>query len=306
MKPTLFPILRSLLPWLGMAAIAYTAACLALWFGQNRLIFLPENEIRVTPADYQLSYQDVWLTVSTDRQPKEYIHGWWIPAQPQRGVLLYLHGNGINIGANTAQALRFQQLGLSVFLFDYRGYGRSQGRFPTEAAVYQDALIAWTYLTQQRRIPPQDIFIFGHSLGGAIAIQLATTQSNAAGVIVQSSFTSMADMAEQGGWSRWFPLSLLLNQKFDSLSRVKHLRMPVLYLHGAADDLVPAAMGQQLFAATTAPKKLVLVPAGGHNNLAEVGGEFYLQALQQFISLSKQKLQPLLQSESDRPGDRRI
>jgi alpha-beta hydrolase superfamily lysophospholipase len=121
----------------------------------------------------------------------ERIHVWWIAAQPDAKVLLYLHGNGINMGAAVANAHQFHQLGFSVLLIDYRGYGRSEGSFPTETRVYQDAVTAWDYLVKQRQIQPSQIFLFGHSLGGAIAIDLAVQHPDAAGLIVESSFTSM-------------------------------------------------------------------------------------------------------------------
>lgn len=278
-----------LLPGLVMGlAIAYGTACIALRYGQNRFIFVPSPEMDVTPADLGLLYQDVWLPITTSTGKVERLHGWWIPApRPQQaGVLLYLHGNGLNISANVEQSKRLQQLGLSVFLPDYRGYGRSEGSFPTEATVYQDASTVWSYLTQERKIKPGNLIIYGHSLGGAIAINLAQQHPDAAGLIVQSSFTSMAAMVERAGWTKFFPVKLLLTQQFDSLARVKSLVMPVFYIHGTADTLIPYQMSEALYAATPGTKHLMLIEGGGHNNLAEVGGDRYLNALQKFISQS--------------------
>jgi uncharacterized protein len=169
---------------------------------------------------------------------------------------------------------------------DYRGYGHSKGAFPSEQSVSEDAATAWNYLTQDRKIPPGNIVIYGHSLGGAIAIALAQKQPQAAGLIVQSSFTSIAAMVDRVAWTRFFPAQLLLTQKFDSLKRAKSLAMPVLYIHGTADELVPAAMSESLFAATPGPKQLLLIPGGGHSNLAQVGGDLYLQPLRKFIHQS--------------------
>jgi alpha-beta hydrolase superfamily lysophospholipase len=265
-------------------AIAYTSVCLSLLVRQNRFIFLPSPRIEITPERFNLRYQDVWLPVSAHSGKVERIHGWWIPAaQPETGVMLYLHGNGINIGANVAQASYFHQLGFSVFLIDYRGYGRSDGGFPTEATVYQDAQIAWDYLVQQRQVNPQRIFIYGHSLGGAIAIDLAVRHPKAAGLIVESSFTSMQEMADLKGWSRMFPVDLLLTQRFDSAAKVKLLKLPVLFTHGTLDERVPFQMSQTLFAATPKPKQLALFPGASHNNLAEIAGPQYLQVIQKFI-----------------------
>ena len=276
-----------LLKWLlgtGVAvAIFYTAVCLFLIFRQTHFIFFPSPVIQTTPEFFNLSYQEVWLPVASGDQAVERIHGWWMPAATNAKVLLYLHGNGINIGANVAHANRFHQLGFSVLLIDYRGYGRSEGGFPTEARVYADAAAAWNYLVKQRQIQPSQIFIYGHSLGGAIAIALAVQHPEAAGLIVEGSFTSIGKMVEHQGNYWMFPVDLILNQRFDSISKVRSLQMPVLFIHGTADSVVPSAMSQLLYTAAPEPKQLVLIPGAGHNDLAEVGGSQYLQAVQKFV-----------------------
>ncbi len=157
------------------------------------------------------------------------MYGWWISSQGKRlGTILYLHGNSDNIGGNVDRAYQFAQMGFSVLLVDYRGYGKSQGDFPSEKQVYADARAMWDYLTQQRKIKPEQIIIYGHSLGGAIALDLAASkQPKAAGAIVQNSFTSMSAMADRRWWYKIVPISLLLTQKFDSLSKVPSLRIPV-------------------------------------------------------------------------------
>ena len=218
------------------------------------------------------------------------MHGWWIPAsKPNAQVLLYLHGNGINIGANVAHANRFHRLGFSVLLPDYRGYGRSEGRFPTEASVYQDAAVAWDYLVQERKIQPEQIFLYGHSLGGAVAIDLAVKHPDAAGLIVESSFTSIRDIVDYQSIYRIFPIDLILNQRFDSIRKVRSLALPVLFIHGTADLRVPATMSQQLYEAAPQPKQLVLIPDAGHNDTAETAGDKYFQMMQKFIQQLKEK-----------------
>lgn len=267
----------------ALLVIAYTSACLSLLVRQNRFIFLPSPTIKVTPAFFNLHYQDVWLPVSANSGKVERIHGWWIPAaKPERGVMLYLHGNGTNIGANVAQANYFHQLGFAILLIDYRGYGLSEGGFPTESAVYQDAQTAWDYLVQQRQVNPEQIFIYGHSLGAAIATDLAVRHPEAAGLIAEGSFTSMQDMAQLKGWSRLFPVDLLLTQRFNSMDKVKSLKLPVLLIHGTLDNQIPFQMSEALFASTPEPKELVLFPAG-HNDVAAIAGPHYLQAIQRFI-----------------------
>jgi pimeloyl-ACP methyl ester carboxylesterase len=239
--------------------------------------------IQTTPELFNLSYQEVWLPVPAGDKKVERIHGWWMPAATNAKVLLYLHGNGINIGANVAHANRFHQLGFSVLLIDYRGYGRSEGGFPTEARVYQDAAAAWNYLVKQRQIKPSQIFLYGHSLGGAIAIDLAVQHPEAAGLIVESSFASIREIVEHQGRFWMFPVDLVLNQRFDSISKVRSLLVPVLFIHGTGDSQVPAAMSQQLYAAAPEPKQLVLISGAGHNDVAEVAGSQYFQAVQKFV-----------------------
>ena len=203
-------------------------------------------------------------------------------------VVLYLHGNGSNVGANVEHANRFHRLGLSVFLIDYRGYGNSRGDFPSESQVYEDAQLAWDYLVKQRGIHPSQIYIYGHSLGGAIAIDLAVRHPEAAGLIVEGSFTSALAMVDfQAGVYRVFPIDLLLTQRFDSLAKVDRLQMPVLFIHGTADNVVPAQMSKKLFDAAPEPKQLYMVPDGGHNNTAQIGGAEYLDRVNQFLGTSK-------------------
>lgn len=278
------PLLLRVILSLGVfVAIAYIATCIFLFFQQTRFIFFPSPVIQTTPEFVNLGYQEVWLPVPASSGKVERMHGWWIPAQPDTKVLLYLHGNGINIGASVESAYRFHQLGFSVLLMDYRGYGRSEGGFPTEARVYSDAATAWDYLVKERQIKPSQIFLYGHSLGGAIAIDLAVQHPDAAGLIVESSFTSIRDIVEQQGRFWMFPVDLLLTQRFDSIRKVRSLQMPILFIHGTADWQVPATMSQELYAAAPEPKQLVLVPGAGHNDVAEVGGSQYLQAVQSFV-----------------------
>ncbi len=280
------PILQLFLALVSILAIAYLALCILFLVWQNRLLFLPSKEIKTTPADVGLFYEDVWLSGVGGIGKKERLHGWWMPGAFSTGnVLLYLHGNSKNIGANVQHAKRFQELGFSVFLIDYRGYGQSQGRFPVEKRVYQDAETGWHYLVQERRIKAKDIFIYGHSLGGAIAIELALRHQYIAGVIVESTFTCIWDMIDfQPIYYRLFPKKLLIHQQFDSITKVKSLTRPILLIHGTGDRLVPATMSQALFDVITAPKELWLIPDSAHSNLASVVGWQYQDKIKSFVA----------------------
>jgi len=256
--------------------MAYILLCVYVWAQQSRFIFFPEAQIRYTPADYGLKFEERWLTAEGEK-----LHGWWIPGASKK-VLLYLHGNGINIGANAEHAARFQSLGMSVLLVDYRGYGRSKGAFPSEKSVYADANAMWKHLVEDRDIEPRNIVIYGHSLGSAIAIDLALRRPNAAGLIVESAFTSIGDVARRNPLFRAVPLDLILTQRFDSISKVARLKLPVLFLHGSHDTLVPPSMSQRLYEAAPEPKRIVLLSGGGHHNGASVAPRQFMQAVRGF------------------------
>jgi uncharacterized protein len=264
----------------GLLTVVYLALCAGLYWRQTRMIFFPSPLVTNTPAELGLSYEELWLPVAAAGfQPL--LHGWWIPNPAESGVLLYLHGNAINIGANLSQAARLHQMGFSVLLMDYRGYGRSEGQFPHEQQVYQDAAAMWQYLVQERQIAPDRIIVYGHSLGGAIAIDLAT-RCPVAGLIIDGSFTSIRQMVNLSPTLRFFPARWLLTQQFNSIDKIRRLQIPILLIHGTADTRVPAWMSQALYEAAGQPKQLYLVPEAGHNNVAEVAGIDYFYVIQRF------------------------
>jgi pimeloyl-ACP methyl ester carboxylesterase len=290
---------RSPRRWVRPIAIAgiviasfYSSVCAALWFGQTRLVFSPVKEITTTPAEFNAKYQDVFIPVQNTDGKIEKIHGWWLPNTQQveqsnqgdRKAILYLHGKGKNISANAKHANRLMRLGFSVLVIDYRGYGKSEGGFPTESSVYTDAQTAWNYLIE-KGYKPNQILIYGHSLGGAIAIDLALKHPDAFGMIVDASFTSMSDMAQLDPKYRVFPIDLLIHQRFDSIAKVRSLAMSVLYIHGTADELIPSAMSQRLYDSTPTKKQIVLIPTAGHNNTASTNEPLYLNSIRSFFKL---------------------
>ena len=279
---------RLLIATLVLLIAIYASTSAYIWARQAHFIFRPERIISKTPAEYQLPFEDVYVDVNDGNGKNERIHAWWIPAgNPVDRCLIYLHGSALNIEANITHARRFHHMGFSVFLVSYRGYGKSDGTFPTEGHVYSDAQAAWTYLVEQKGIDPEAIFIYGHSLGGAVAIQLALNNPAAGGLIVEAAFTSIADMARRIPKYRIFPIDLIVHERFDSIEKVGQLQIPVLYIHGTDDKLVPSEMSRELYKRTASSKQLKLIPGGGHNNSAVVGGDEYLQAVKNFIDFAR-------------------
>lgn len=265
---------------------AYCGLGLLLRLGQERLIFFPSSTLKETPADVHLNYEEVWIPVTQSgksSQPQQQLYGWWIPVEANKPVLLYLHGNSGNIGDLLEETRRFHQLGLSVLLIDYRGYGRSKGKFPNETQVYEDAESALNYLITNRHIPAKNIFLYGHAIGGAIAIETAIRHPIIAGVIVESSFTSMKDMADYIIPLQIYPKDWILTQQFNSLAKVKSLKVPVLFLHGTKDKTMSPLMSRELYLAAPQPKYLLLIRNAKHDDVAELGRKNYLHLIQFFI-----------------------
>ena len=263
-------------------ALLYCAICLWAYGMQRFLVFDPDHTLHAVPGEYPFPVRDVGLEVPG--KPVQTLHGWWIPAVNLHArVVLYLHGNDGNVSTNMRVIEPLRELGYSVFMIDYRSYGESGGGFPSEAGVYQDAQSAWDYLVHEQGIDPTNLFIYGHSLGGAIGIELALRHPEAAGLVVESSFTSIYDMAQREARYALLPVSLFLNQRFNSIAKVGHLRLPVLYIHGTGDKFVPFEMGKTLYKATPYASGFVAVPGGGHENNAEVGGAELRSEISRFV-----------------------
>src|SRR5581483_4276355 len=263
------------------ALAGYLVAGAALWAWQRHLVFEPSRQMRAAAADFPFRVVDT--AVALAGQPRDALHGWWVPGT-QDATVLYLHGNDGNVSTSMPGIAPLRALGYGVFLIDYRGYGRSDGAFPSERGVYEDAEAAWRHLVEAKRIDPRRIYIYGHSLGGAVAIELATRHPEAAGLIVESSFTSIYDMARLEKPYRLFPVKLFLNQRFDSIDKVARLRLPTLFIHGTADEVVPFAMGEALYRRAGGRKRFVAIDGGRHETNAAAGGEAFLSALRGFVA----------------------
>jgi len=270
---------RRLAVGVGILVLLYASACGYLWATQKAQVFEPAAQWQTTPQRMGMKFDSVRIPVGNRGDE---LDGWWIPAtQNDAPTVVYFHGNYRNIGNNLEHSQRFHQLGYNVLLADYRGYGKSTGGEPSEAKVYEDAEAVWQYLLHSRGIKPAQAVIYGHSLGGAIAINLAVHHPEAAGLITESTFTSMRAMGEKN--YGFLPIGWLLNQRFESLQKVPELKIPVLFIHGSWDQKVPVDMAKQLYAAAPGAKKLLLIEGGEHNNSAAIGWVEYRDAVTDFV-----------------------
>jgi fermentation-respiration switch protein FrsA (DUF1100 family) len=259
---------------LAIVLVLYLVLCLVAYFFQRRLIFLPQRALDATPDQVGLSYRDVFFHAEDGVR----LHGWYIPAEDPCGTLLFCHGNAGNISHRLGSVGLFHDLRLNVFLFDYRGYGRSRGR-PGEEGIRQDAWAAWQHLIGQEGMVPESIVILGRSLGGAVAIELASRVTPRA-VIIESSFTSLVDLAIRH--YPWLPLRLLLRIQFDAKDRVRQVTGPKLFVHSPQDEVVPYALGLRLYRQARHPKQFLRI-RGSHNDGFLTSGALYREGVRAFL-----------------------
>lgn len=275
-------IKKMLVTALISVVILYFLVMVFLYFYQGKLVYLPDiagRQIYSTPADIGLSFQDVWLTTEDGTK----LHSWFIPAEKNNAVVLFFHGNAGNISHRLESINIFNQIGLSVMIIDYRGYGQSEG-VPNEAGTYQDARAAWEYLT--KKFASNQIVIFGRSMGGAVATELTRELSAMVGdtskpvaLILESTFTSVPNLGRE--LYPVFPIGLLATIRYDSLTKMKDIALPVLVIHSPDDEIIPYSHGQALFAAAREPKQFYSLQ-GDHNNGFRLSPK-YPQVLRDFI-----------------------
>lgn len=263
-----------------LAAVAvYLAVGLLLFLFQERLIFypnLPSRSITATPSDVGLQYEPVQILAADGVR----LGGWFLPASSDaRGALLFFHGNAGNISHRLDSLKIFIGLGLDVLIFDYRGYGRSEGAV-SEQGTYLDAAAAWRHLTNERGIDAQNIVLFGRSLGAAVAAHLAARQ-NPGALILESGFTSVPDLAAQ--LYRIYPVRWLSRFHYGTKDALPHVKCPVLVVHSHDDEIIPFGHGQALFAAARDPKAFLQL-RGGHNDGFLVSGRHYIDGLNDFLT----------------------
>jgi len=269
--------LQNLVFLLFLAAVGYGAFALYLFIMQPRLLYYPEipgRELEATPADIGLAYEDVTLQTSDDLR----LHAWFIPVQNPRATVLFCHGNAGNISHRLDSIRLLHSLGLQVLIFDYRGYGKSEGR-PSEPGSYRDVDAAWHYLRQERGLADTGIIIFGRSLGAAVAADLAS-RTRPAAVILESAFTSVPDMA--AGIYPWLPVRLLSRYRYDNLAKVARIDRPLLLVHSRQDEIIPFAHGERLFDRAREPKQFLAL-AGGHNDAFLTSRKAYTLGLKSFL-----------------------
>lgn len=277
-------------PWHAFATLAIAAllisGCIGLEQKERELTFRPSHAEASWYSGLPAGVQELSLPVGT-RPDAPKIHAWWWPDEdPAAPVIFYLHGARWNLTGNLNRITQLHQFGFSVFAIDYRGFGKSDGDLPSEATVYEDARTGWNWVVA-REPDRARRFIYGHSLGGAVAIDLAASigdgADSARGLIVESTFTNFAEMTSE--ITRGLFPSAMLSQKFDSVGKIARVRMPVLVVHGQGDRFVPVRFSEALYKAAHMPKRLLLVPNGSHNNSLSVGGSEYQRALIDFFEL---------------------
>lgn len=267
-------------------AILIPLAVLAFYYSypkiENFFVFFPEKRLEFLPEAFGLAHRDIYFRSEDGKM----LHGWFFQGKRGDPVILHFHGNAGNISHRLDLIKRLVQKEVQIFIIDYRGFGRSEGR-PSERGVYLDGLAAYDYLVQREGIPAEDIVLHGHSLGAAVAVEVALKRA-VKSVILESAFTSTRGMAKT------LPLFALfapvLPAHYNNLEKLTRLSVPILIVHGDQDETVPFLMGERLFAAASEPKEFLRVPGAGHNDTYVVGGRPYLEAIKGFAE--KPVIQP--------------
>lgn len=269
--------------------VIYVAACGFLYFRQAYLIFIPTTIVEDTPSSYGCKFEDVRIDSENST-----LAGWLLPAQTPKAAeqanhmsLIYFHGNAGSIGANAEHSCRLSKYGFNVLIVDYRGFGNSIPGPPTEKKAYVDNETAYQFLLKRLVVTPDRTVIYGQSLGGAMAVELALHHPEAGRLIVESSFTSVVDEAATEPQYRIFPLRLLVHEKFETIRKLPNIKMPILFIHGDGDEIIPERMAHENFNAAIQPKSLLIIHNGKHVNCASIEPERYSNAVISFSNAGK-------------------
>jgi len=245
-----------------------------LYYRQDSMLFFPEKDVWQTPKSIGLEYEEVSLTTKDG----VVIAGWYIPAKDEKGVVLFCHGNAGNVSDRLDSIKIFHDLGQSVLIFDYRGYGRSGGTI-SEKGTYLDAEAAWDYLIQAKHKSSKGIIIFGRSLGGAVAAETALRKGPAC-LILESTFMSVPSIAKK--YYPWLPVGLIAKYRYATVEKVGAIRCPKLIVHSREDEIIPFEHGRQLYEKALLPKEFLEIK-GGHNEGFMLSGDTYSQGLGRFL-----------------------
>ena len=257
---------------LFLAVLGFVVLAAGIRYLERKSIFFPMRDMENTPSEVGLDYEDMWFFSSDNKK----INAWVIPSEGARHTILFSHGNAGNISHRLDKIVMMNGLGLNVFIFDYRGYGKSEG-VPSERGLYRDARAAYKCLMESKGIVPGHIVLYGESIGGAVAVELAASEKVGA-LITEEAFTSVKDMAQMA-----FPLvpSFILSSKFDSLAKIGNITCPKLIIHSPDDEIVPFSQGERLFAAAGDPKTFLKL-RGGHNTAFWDSAEKYKEGIKSF------------------------
>ena len=270
-------LLRGLVRGLA-ATLAALMSSASLETQQRKIVFQIGTRTDETSATESHDMGEHWIefdSIVTGKPVR--MHGLWLGQHDANApVMLYLHGARWDVRGSVERMRLLHSLGFSVLGIDYRGFGRTSAELPSERMACEDARAAWHWLSEQH--PHARRYVYGHSLGGAIAVQLATEIDDAAGLIVEGTFTSIPEVFGTLKWG-WLPLRPLITQRFDSVRRVAHIKAPLLVVHGSEDQLIGPEMGRALFERATVPKRFVLVEGGSHHDTHNVGHFQYREAL---------------------------
>ena len=275
--PTSQHEVKTLVGALLLLALGYAALVTLLWLRQENMLFLPNipsRQLVATPADVGLGYEALRLATADG----ETLDAWFVPASPERAVLLFFHGNAGNISHRLDSLRIFHALGLSVLIFDYRGYGRSSGH-PSEQGTYEDARAAWRHLVGERGVAAERIVLFGRSLGGAVATRLAA-EHQPAGLIVESTFRSVPALAAEIYW--FLPVRSLARLEYPAERLIGSVQAPVLVVHSTEDEIIPFHHGEALHAAAGSSARLLAL-RGDHNTGFMLSATAYLEGLDGFL-----------------------
>lgn len=276
-------VLRRARRLLIIVVLTYAGVCVFVALAQSYLIYFPSRNYSATPADVGLGYDEVTLKTSDGVS----LVAWYVSHPEPKGTILFCHGNAGNLSHRLYSLNLLHRLGYNVLIFDYRGYGHSEGR-PGESGTYLDAEAAWRHLSRVRGESPDRVVVFGRSLGGAVAIDLASRHTPAA-LVVESTFTNLVDIGSSH--YPWLPVRLLLRHRYDSIDKIPAISCPKLFVHGVDDTLIPISNGRQLFEAACSPKQFIETP-GGHNTAGFTYSPEYTARLSTFLDDALGKAAP--------------